>query len=76
MAGVARLQNMPPMVGFTFERWGRVCLDCAGLLAAMGRRCAGWDGASRTGSASIPAPGAAVNCYGLGVLLNGARWSR
>ena len=66
------MQVMPPLLGFTFLRWRRACLDAAGLLATHGAEllAAGWSAADAFGL-HAGAPGAAVDCYGLALLLDG-----
>jgi hypothetical protein len=74
VAGVARLQSMPPLAGFSFHRWGRVCLDCAELVERWGAEMQqlGWSVEDAFGI-HPKVPGTAVQCYGLGVLLNGGK---
>ena len=70
--GVAQLQRMPPLPGFGAVRWASVVGDCARLLARNGPdlRCLGW-GVEDAFGVHPDAPGDAVHCYGLGLLLNG-----
>ena len=70
--GVARLQKMPPLPGFAAVRWASVVGDCARLLAHNGPdlRRLGW-GVEDAFGVHPDAPGDAVHCYGLGLLLNG-----
>jgi len=72
--GVAQLQSMPPLPGFEAGRWRLVLLDCRALLELWGSemRRLGWK--TEDGFGINPrAPGASVNCYGLGVLLKGGK---
>lgn len=72
--GIAHLQNMPPLPGFEAGRWRLVLLDCTALLELWGSemRRLGWK--TEDGFGINPrAPGASVNCYGLGVLLKGGK---
>jgi hypothetical protein len=70
--GVAHMQSMPPPTGFSPARWRRACLDAAGLLDTHGAELValGWTATDVFGLHS-DAPGAAVRCYGLAVLLDG-----
>lgn len=71
-ASVAQLQHMPVLAGFAVVRWEQVCLDCAALVDGWGAEMLrlGWSAEDAFG-VHPNAPGAAVHCYGLGVLLNG-----
>ncbi len=70
--GVARLQTMRAPLGFAPARWRRVCLDAAGLLDRHGAEllALGWTAFDAFGLHPV-APGAAVDCYGLAMLLDG-----
>jgi len=70
--GVARMGTMPPPLGFTPLRWRRACLDAAGLIEAHGAEllALGWT-ATDTFGLHATAPGGAVDCYELAMLLDG-----
>jgi len=70
--GVARLQTMRAPLGFATARWRHACLDAAGLLDRHGAEmlALGWTAADAFGL-HPDAPGAAVDCYGLALLLDG-----
>ena len=69
-AGVVRLQRMRPLAGFTPRRWRLVQLGCASLLRSHGHSLLqlGWSAEDAFG-VHPDALGAAVRCYGLGLLL-------
>jgi len=71
-AGVAHMQVMDPPPGFSVKRWTRTCLDAAGLLDTHGTelRALGWTATDIFGLHAT-APGPAVGCYGLAMLLDG-----
>ncbi len=60
------------LTGFAPTRWARACLDAAGLLERHGAEllAQGWTAAKAFGL-DARAPGAAVDCYGLAMLLDG-----
>jgi len=70
--GVARLQTMRAPLGFAPGRWSRARLDASGLLERHGAEllALGWTAADVFGL-HPDAPGAAVDCYGLALLLDG-----
>ena len=70
--GVAQLRKMSPLPGFAAARWVGVANDCSRLLACNGAdlRRLGW-GVEDAFGVHPDAPGDAVHCYGLGLLLNG-----
>ncbi len=70
--GVTRFQAMPVPLGFTPARWSRARLDASGLLERHGPEllALGWTAADVFGL-HLDAPGAAVDCYGLALLLDG-----
>lgn len=70
--GVAQLQTMPPLDGFTLNRWDLIKSDCCALLRDWGAemRRLGWSTEDAFGI-HPEAPGDVTGCYGLGVLLNG-----
>lgn len=71
-AGIAELQRMLPLDGFSPDQWMLVQRGCAALLEGWGAemRRLGWNTADAFG-VHPEVPGTAVCCYGLGVLLNG-----
>ena len=70
--GMAQLRRMPPLPGFAAAQWASVSSDCARLLARNGGdlRRLGWSVEDAFG-VHPEAPGDAVHCYGLGLLLSG-----
>ncbi len=70
--GVARMQTMRPPLGWTVSRWRQACLDAARVLEQHGAElhALGWTAADVFGL-HPDAPGAAVDCYGLAMLLDG-----
>ena len=73
-AGIARLQRMPPLDGFSVDGWKLVRRGCTTLLRTHGdvMRRFGWSAEDAFGI-HPDAPGGAVHCYGLGVLLKAGR---
>ena len=72
IAGVAILQRMPLLPGFSPGRWRTMVQDCASLLDQWGAEMhrLGWSAVDGFGVHPW-ACGGAVQCYGLGILLNG-----
>lgn len=70
--GLAWLRRMLPLPSFSSDRWSTVVCGCAWLLEhhAADMRRLGWSAEDGFGVHPV-APGGAVRCYGLGVLLNG-----
>jgi len=70
--GVARLQTMRAPLGFAPGRWSRARLDASGLLERHGAEllALGWTATDAFGLRAT-APGLAVDCYGLALLLDG-----
>jgi len=66
------MQNMDPPPGFSTWRWTRACQDAAGLLDMHGAEllALGWTATDAFGL-DATAPGPAVDCYGLAMLLDG-----
>ncbi len=73
-AGIAHLQKMPPLDGFSFPQWRRVQQGCATLLASHGKemRRLGWTAEDGFG-VHPDVPVAGVHCYGLGIVLGDSR---
>lgn len=73
-AGVKRLQRMLAPLGFALDRWTMICSDCVRLLEHHGQdmRRLGWSTVDAFG-VHPTAPAVAVRCYGLGLLLKGAK---
>lgn len=69
---VANMRWMRPPLGFTAPLWRRVCLDAAGLLDVHGAEqlALGWTATDVLGLHAT-APGVAVRCKGLAMLMNG-----
>ncbi len=70
MAGVAELQYMLPLDGFSAGQWKLLQLGCASLFETHGARMRqlGWSPEDAFGIHPA-APGPAVHCYGLGIML-------
>lgn len=66
------MQWMRPPLGFSAPRWHRVCLDAAALLEVHGDELVelGWS-AIDTFGLHAEAPGVAVDCYGLAIVMDG-----
>lgn len=65
---------MLPPKGFSSDRWELLCSDCTRLLEHHGDdlRRLGWSTVDAFG-VHPTAPAVAVRCYGLGLLLKGAK---
>lgn len=73
-SGVAQLQRMMPLVGFSTAQWALVQHGCASLLADWGTelRRLGWS--AEDGFGIHPeAPGTGVHAYGLGLLIGNGK---
>lgn len=72
--GMTRLQTMPPPAGFPPDRWRQVQQDAARLLDEHGDELS-WLGWTATDLFGVhpAAPGVAIYCVGLAVVLGGAR---
>jgi len=66
------MQMMRAPLGFATARWRHACMDAAELLERHGAELLtlGWTAADVFGL-DARAPGAAVDCYGLALLLDG-----
>lgn len=73
-SGVAHLQQMEALTGFSPVQWESVQRGCLSLLSGWGAdmRQLGWTTEDAFG-VHPDAPGGAVQCYGLGVLLGDSR---
>jgi len=70
--GVSQLAAKNPPPGFSVQRWTRACQDATGLLYMHGAEllALGWTATDAFGLHAT-APGPAVDCYGLAMLMDG-----